>query len=165
MEDSKIGLQIILCVETNTKAKTDYLYIKTALNHFYHIDNRNGIKLSPVFVLNVPNTLMAVLSSLNDFSALLFVLPQMRHNTNNSAEREMRLPGVKRAVVGSFDTLRGADAFAKAWAYISSAKKKFQSAYGAVPAALQGGAVDFLFSEDEIMELGEDVQNMDKVNQ
>ena len=40
--------QIIVCVETNAKANTDWIYVKEAINRFYHIDN--SIKLKAVYM-------------------------------------------------------------------------------------------------------------------
>ena len=30
-----MGLQLIICVETNKKCNSDYIYIKTSIEHFY----------------------------------------------------------------------------------------------------------------------------------
>ena len=43
-----MGLQLIICVETNKKCNSDYIYIKTSIEHFYLI-NQGNIKLSPVY--------------------------------------------------------------------------------------------------------------------
>jgi hypothetical protein len=43
-----MGLQLIICVETNKKCNSDYIYIKTSIEHFYSI-NQGNIKLSPVY--------------------------------------------------------------------------------------------------------------------
>ncbi|MBR5420675.1 MAG: hypothetical protein IK115_05960 [Lachnospiraceae bacterium] len=45
-----MGFQIVLVVEANEKAQTDYIYIKSILNHVYNIRLRNDIKISPVFM-------------------------------------------------------------------------------------------------------------------
>lgn len=42
------NMQLILVVETNAKAKTDFFYIDTAIKHYYVIDET--IKLIPVFM-------------------------------------------------------------------------------------------------------------------
>ena len=84
--------------------------------------------------------------------------------TNNAAERCLRMLGVKRSVVGGFDTYEGADDFALIWSYISSARKRDRSAYCAIQAALEGHAVEFLFDEGEIMELDEVIDKLDEIN-
>ena len=43
-----MGLQLIICVETNKKCNSDYIYIKTSIEQFYSI-NQGNIKLSPVY--------------------------------------------------------------------------------------------------------------------
>lgn len=44
-----MGLQLIICVETNQKTKSDYIYIKNTIENFYYV-NQSGIRLSPVFM-------------------------------------------------------------------------------------------------------------------
>ena len=44
-----MGLQLIICVETNKKCNSDYIYIKTSIEQFYSI-NQGNIKLSPVYL-------------------------------------------------------------------------------------------------------------------
>ena len=97
-------------------------------------------------------------------NVLLFLEDFQVPFTNNAAERSLRLLGVKRSVVGSFDTYEGADDFALIWSYISSARKRNHSAYHAIKAALEGHAVEFLFDEEEIKELDEVIENLDKIN-
>jgi len=43
-----MAIQIILCLETNKRANTDYIYIKEILNYFYQKSNQ--IKISPVYM-------------------------------------------------------------------------------------------------------------------
>ncbi len=43
-----MAMQMILCLETNKRANTDYIYIKEILNHFYQRSNQ--IKISPVYM-------------------------------------------------------------------------------------------------------------------
>ncbi len=43
-----MALQIILCMETNKRAATDYIYIRETINRFYEINNK--IKISPVYM-------------------------------------------------------------------------------------------------------------------
>ena len=44
-----MGTQLIICVETNKKCQSDYLYIKSAIDYFYDM-NRTDIRLSPVYM-------------------------------------------------------------------------------------------------------------------
>lgn len=44
-----MGLQLIICVEANKKSKSDWIYIKETLEHYFLIDNVN-FKLSPIFL-------------------------------------------------------------------------------------------------------------------
>ena len=44
-----MGLQIILCVEANNKSKSDYIYIKSAIEHFYKLDRANN-KLTAIYM-------------------------------------------------------------------------------------------------------------------
>ena len=43
-----MGLQLILCVETNKKTQSDYIYIKETIDHFYKFDPTQ-VKISPVY--------------------------------------------------------------------------------------------------------------------
>ena len=45
-----MAFQIVLVVEANEKAKTDFIYINSVLNNVYNIRSRNDIKVSPVFM-------------------------------------------------------------------------------------------------------------------
>ncbi len=44
-----MGLQLIICVETNKKCNSDYIYIKSSIEQFYSV-NQGNIKLSPVYL-------------------------------------------------------------------------------------------------------------------
>lgn len=44
-----MGLQLIICVETNKKTNSDYIYIKSVIERFFEIGNSN-YKLSPVYM-------------------------------------------------------------------------------------------------------------------
>lgn len=44
-----MGLQLILCVETNKKTQSDYIYIKETIEHFYKYDSTQ-VKISPVYM-------------------------------------------------------------------------------------------------------------------
>ena len=44
-----MGTQLIICVETNQKCKSDFIYIKDAIEQFYLLDNAS-VKLSPVYM-------------------------------------------------------------------------------------------------------------------
>lgn len=44
-----MGLQLILCVETNKKTQSDYIYIKETIEHFYKFDPTQ-VKISPVYM-------------------------------------------------------------------------------------------------------------------
>ena len=44
-----MGTQLIICVETNKRNRSDYMYIKSTIDHFYHLDQAN-IKLSPIYM-------------------------------------------------------------------------------------------------------------------
>ena len=41
-----MGTQLVFCIETNNKANTDWVYIRSTLDHYFKITN--DIKLSPV---------------------------------------------------------------------------------------------------------------------
>ena len=43
-----MGLQLIICVETTSDNKSDYIYIKNTIEYFYMLDT--SIKLTPVFM-------------------------------------------------------------------------------------------------------------------
>ncbi len=43
-----MGLQLILCLETNKTAATDFIYINETIKHFFKLDNT--IKISPVYM-------------------------------------------------------------------------------------------------------------------
>ena len=44
-----MGLQLIFAVETNSKCKSDWIYIKDTIEHFYKYD-RTQVKFSPVYM-------------------------------------------------------------------------------------------------------------------
>ncbi len=44
-----MGTQLIICVETNQKCNSDYIYIKSAIEEFYLLDNAD-VRLSPVYM-------------------------------------------------------------------------------------------------------------------
>jgi len=44
-----MGLQLIICMETDQRTKSDYVYIKSTIDYFYHIDQAN-VKISPVYM-------------------------------------------------------------------------------------------------------------------
>ena len=44
-----MGLQLIFCVETNKKCKSDYIYIKNTIDRFYSLDQA-WIKLSFIYM-------------------------------------------------------------------------------------------------------------------
>lgn len=44
-----MGLQLIFVVETNKKCKSDWIYIKDTIDHFYQY-NQAQVKLSPVYM-------------------------------------------------------------------------------------------------------------------
>ncbi len=90
------------------------------------------------------------------------MLSRNRDNTNNEAERSLRLVCIKKRVVGSFDTYEGADDFALIWSYISTARKRGLNPYEAIKSAMAKDAVDFLFDEEERAHLEEVAQNLDK---
>ena len=43
-----MGVQFIFVVETNRGCKSDWIYIKETINHFYNYDN--NVKLSEVYM-------------------------------------------------------------------------------------------------------------------
>ena len=43
-----MGVQFIFVVETNKGCKSDWIYIKETINHFYNYDN--NVKLSEVYM-------------------------------------------------------------------------------------------------------------------
>lgn len=43
-----MALQMILCMETNKQAATDYIYIKDTINRFYVCDNK--IRITPIYM-------------------------------------------------------------------------------------------------------------------
>lgn len=44
-----MGLQLIFVVETNKRCKSDWIYIKDTIEHFFHYD-RTQVKFSPVYM-------------------------------------------------------------------------------------------------------------------
>lgn len=44
-----MGKQLIFCVETNKKAKTDYIYLSATINNLYVYDRAN-VRFSPVYM-------------------------------------------------------------------------------------------------------------------
>lgn len=44
-----MGLQLILCVESNKKTKSDFIYIKETMDYYYDFSTQN-IKISPVYM-------------------------------------------------------------------------------------------------------------------
>ncbi len=44
-----MGLQLIFCMETTAKNKSDQMYIWSTIDHFYQVDQAK-VKLSPVFM-------------------------------------------------------------------------------------------------------------------
>ena len=44
-----MGLQLIFAVESNQKSKSDWIYIKETIDHFYRYD-RAHVKFSPVYM-------------------------------------------------------------------------------------------------------------------
>ncbi len=45
-----MAIQVILCMETNKRAATDYIYINETISRFYSLDNK--IKISPIYMNN-----------------------------------------------------------------------------------------------------------------
>ncbi len=43
-----MAIQMIFCLETNSRSNTDYIYIKETLNYLYQINNQ--IKINPVYM-------------------------------------------------------------------------------------------------------------------
>lgn len=44
-----MGTQLIICVETNKRNRSDYMYIKSTIDHFYHLDQANK-NLSSIYM-------------------------------------------------------------------------------------------------------------------
>lgn len=44
-----MGIQLIFCVEADLRSKSDYIYIKNTIEHFYTYD-RAQVKLSPIYM-------------------------------------------------------------------------------------------------------------------
>ena len=49
-----MGLQLILCMETNERVKSDYIYINNTIKFFYELDQSN-IRISPVYMCGKGN--------------------------------------------------------------------------------------------------------------
>ncbi len=47
-----MAIQVILCMETNKRAATDYIYINETIKRFYSCNGNNKIKISPVYMNN-----------------------------------------------------------------------------------------------------------------
>lgn len=63
-----MGLQLIICVETNKKCNSDYIYIKSAIEQFYSV-NQGKVKLSPVYMDGKGNySSKKTLNSINELS-------------------------------------------------------------------------------------------------
>lgn len=44
-----MGIQLIICMETNKKCKSDFIYISRTINQFYSVDN-SRVRIQPVFM-------------------------------------------------------------------------------------------------------------------
>ena len=44
-----MGLQLIICVETNKKNNSDYIYVRSVIDHFYDL-GPGKVRLSPVYM-------------------------------------------------------------------------------------------------------------------
>ena len=44
-----MGTQLIFCLETNEQTKSDYIYIRSTMDHFFKM-NQTNIKISPVYM-------------------------------------------------------------------------------------------------------------------
>ncbi len=44
-----MGTQLIFCLETNEQTKSDYIYIRSTIDHFFKMNQAN-IKISPVYM-------------------------------------------------------------------------------------------------------------------
>lgn len=65
-----MGLQLIICVETNKKCNSDYIYIKSSIEQFYSVDHGN-VKLSPVYLDGKGNySSKKILKNINELSKL-----------------------------------------------------------------------------------------------
>lgn len=67
----QIYKQIIICVEANQKSKSDYYYIKKAIDTYYNIDNK--IKLTPIYLggkgnYNKPKIINKIVKAKREFS-------------------------------------------------------------------------------------------------
>ena len=47
-----MAIQVLLCMETNKRAATDYIYINETIKRFYSCNGNNKIKISPVYMNN-----------------------------------------------------------------------------------------------------------------
>lgn len=69
--------------------------------------------------------------------------------TNNQAERDIRMSKVKKKIVGTFRTPKGADTFVKVMAYVGTMSKNGVGAFVAIKAAVEGRALSLFLSATE----------------
>ena len=70
-----MGLQLIFCLETNSVSKTDYIYIKQTIEHFYPNYDRSFVRLSPLYMngkgnYSVPKTQKKINNLISQFKAV-----------------------------------------------------------------------------------------------
>ncbi|MBI9015607.1 MAG: IS66 family transposase [Clostridiales bacterium] len=69
--------------------------------------------------------------------------------TNNQAERDIRMSKVKKKIVGTFRTLRGAETFVKIMAYMSTLSKNGVGAFESIKAVMKGESINLFLAATE----------------
>ena len=96
-------------------------------------------------LLNCKIILLNLLSPFRTaYSLQLFVLSQMRHNTNNRTEKSFRLLKTAIKAFGSFRTKTGAEEFVARFSYLQTCRIRKINRFDAIKTAFKGEAKQVL---------------------
>ncbi len=87
--------------------------------------------------------------SIHKAAVCLFVTNFKVPFTNNQAERDIRMSKVKKKIVGTFRTYKGAQTFVKIMAYMSTLSKNGVGAFEAIKAAMKGESIKLFLAATE----------------
>jgi transposase len=87
--------------------------------------------------------------SIHKASICLFVTNFNVPFTNNQAERDIRMTKVKKKIIGTFRTLKGAETFVKIMAYMSTLSKNGVGAFEAIKAVMKGESINLFLAVTE----------------